>query len=471
MNRRTFLKSAALSLAASSSLLSADRKKKPNIILLMADDQGWGDTGYNGHPYLKTPNLDYMAAHGVRFNRFYAGAPVCSPTRGSCLTGRHPFRYGIYTANAGHMKPEEVTLAEVLKESGYTTGHFGKWHLGTLTKTVVDANRGGPRGAEHYSPPWQNGFDVCFSTESKVPTWDPMVTPGHDSGDIGKRTPGEHFGTYYWTGPGKQETENLDGDDSRIIMERAIPFVERAAEKEQPFFAVIWFHAPHLPVLAGEKYRALYKDFSIDEQHFYGCITALDEQVGRLLSELKALGIAENTMIWYASDNGPEGKKREGKTQGRTGGLRGRKRDLFEGGIRVPGILYWPGKVHPKVVDVPCSTLDYYPTVLAALGITVKGQVRPIDGMNIWPIINGKRKLRGHPIGFESAKQLALIDDRFKIVSVDNGESYMMFDILADPGETNDILSQNPELAAYYINMLNEWRESCRKSDSGGDYS
>ena len=142
--------------------------EKPNIILLMADDLGWGDVGFNGNKTIKTPHLDAMAKNGLKFNRFYAAAPVCSPSRGSCITGRHPYRYGIPFANSGHMKPEELTLAELLKVQGYSTGHFGKWHLGTLTKTVKDANRGGPRSMKHFSPPQANGFDVCFSTESKV---------------------------------------------------------------------------------------------------------------------------------------------------------------------------------------------------------------------------------------------------------------------------------------------------------------
>ena len=185
---------------------------RPNVILCMSDDQGWGDTGYNGHPFLKTPNLDKMAAQGIRFNRWYAGAPVCSPTRGSAVTGRHPYRYGIPGANSGHMLPEEVTLAEALKTQGYTTGHFGKWHLGTLTTTIKDSNRGKPGDAAHYSPPWDNGFDVCFSTEAKVPTWDPMKKPGSD----------ESYGTHYFNSDGSVATENLEGDDSRVIMDRAL---------------------------------------------------------------------------------------------------------------------------------------------------------------------------------------------------------------------------------------------------------
>lgn len=172
----------------------------PNIILIMADDLGWGDVGFNGNHYIRTPTLDDIAKNRAQFNRFYSASAVCSPTRGSALTGRHPERYGITHANVGHIKNEEITLAEALKGQGYSTGHFGKRHLGTLTVKERDANRGGLGGAKDYSPPWENGFDVCFSTESKVPTWDPMVTPDKSSRDIGNRIPGEHFGTYYWTG-------------------------------------------------------------------------------------------------------------------------------------------------------------------------------------------------------------------------------------------------------------------------------
>jgi arylsulfatase A-like enzyme len=471
LNRRSFLRISATAMAGLLADCSIQKKKHPNIILIMADDQGWGDTGYNGHPHLKTPNLDSMAKNGVQFNRFYAAAPVCSPTRGSCLTGRHPYRYGIYFANTGHLKKQELTLAELLKENGYTTGHFGKWHLGTLTKTVVKANRGGPRGVAFYSPPWENGFDDCFSTESKVPTWDPMVTPAHDSGNIGKRTPGEHFETYYWTGPGKMESENLKGDDSRIIMDRAIPFINKSAKSQSPFFSVIWFHAPHLPVLTGPKHRSIYQNLSVDEQHYYWCITALDEQVGRLLSTLKELDVLDNTMIFYCSDNGPEGKVQSGRTQGTTKGLRGRKRSLYEGGIRVPGILSWPKQIKsPKKVDVPCCTFDYYPTIAASLGLDLTGKVGPLDGTNLWPVINGEQTKRSKPIAFQSHKQLALIDNRFKIISQDSGDSFQLFDILSDPTEKNDIISTEPDIAKSMIKQLKEFQASCRNSNSGADY-
>ncbi|MCD6303588.1 MAG: sulfatase-like hydrolase/transferase, partial [Planctomycetes bacterium] len=431
---------------------AAPAGQRPNVILCMADDLGWGDTGYNGHPYLKTPTLDEMARTAMRFNRFYSGAPVCSPTRGSCITGRHPYRYGVFFANIGHMRKQEVTIAEVLKEVGYVTGHFGKWHLGTLTKTVIDSNRGGPRGVAHYSPPWENGFDVCFSTEAKVPTYNPMKTPGTD----------EPYGTHYWSGPEQMVTKNLDGDDSRIIMDRVEPFIRRAVADGKPFLAVVWFHAPHLPVLAGPQYRKLYADRPTGAQNYLGCITAMDAQIGRMRKLLRELGVAENTMLWFCSDNGPEGR-RHTPDNGSTGGLRGRKRSLFEGGIRVPGLLEWPAKVRKhRVIDMPCGTEDYFPTVLAALGIEDKATVRPIDGVNLMPLIEGRMTQRPRPLGRQSRGQIALIDNRYKIIQLPSDPKsskrggtggkpsgsktgWMLFDLVKDPHETKDIASEKPE--------------------------
>ena len=247
---------------------SSAREQLPNIILLMADDMGWGDAGYNGHPALETPHLDSMAAGGLVFHRFYSAAPVCSPTRGSALTGRHPFRYGIYYANTGKLLQSELTLAEVLKLKGYTTGHFGKWHLGTLSKKIRDSNRGGkPGDTIHYSPPWRHGFDVCFSTEAKVPTWDPMIVPEKEAGGVGTGfSQGDFFGTYYWTGEEQMEKDNLEGDDSRVIMDRVIPFIRDAARHDKPFLAVVWFHTPHSPVVAGKDYLYMYPEKDQDQQ-------------------------------------------------------------------------------------------------------------------------------------------------------------------------------------------------------------
>ncbi|HBL44504.1 MAG TPA: N-acetylgalactosamine 6-sulfate sulfatase [Planctomycetaceae bacterium] len=456
------------------SALTARAAENPNVILIMCDDLGWGDTGFNGNTIIQTPHLDAMAQNGMNLKRFYAAAPVCSPTRGSCITGRNPFRYGVVTANAGHMKPEEQTLAESLKAAGYRTGHFGKWHLGTLTKTVRDSNRGGPENTSHFSPPWQNGFEVCFSTEAKVPTWDPMLKPTGKVSSQGWAALNENdqsaaYGTHYWNQEGEIVKENLRGDDSRIIMDRAVPFISDSVKQSKPFFCVIWFHTPHLPVVAGPRYRAMYDKYDLHHANYYGCITAMDEQVGRLRSKLKQLNVTENTLIWFCSDNGPEGNAR---APGSAGPFRGRKRDLLEGGIRVPALVEWPGKVQPgSVTDFPMVTSDYLPTVLAATGHPLPAD-RPLDGMNLLPVIEGKLKERSQPIGFQFKKQAVWMTQQFKLLKTQrkNKSQYQLFDIIADPGETTDVAADHPELVKTFQTELERWINSCANSNAGKDY-
>ena len=475
-SRRDFLKMSGLFTAAvavggcsNSALFARESKNRPNIILCMCDDLGWGDVGYHGtNSPVKTPHLDAMAANGLQFSRFYSGAPVCSPTRGSAITGRHPYRYGIFFANVGHMKSGEVSLAEALKNQGYTTGHFGKWHLGTLTKTIKDGHRGGrPENDEHYSPPWKNGFDECFSTEQAVPTWNPMENQPHR--------------TRFWTGPNQfvpVDDESLKGDDSRVIMDRAIPFIQDAVVKEKPFFTVIWFHTPHSPVVAGAKYKAMYSQYDDNKQHYYGCITAMDEQLGRLREALKAAGVADNTMLWFCSDNGPAGagggtkQSPGGRQQGSPGPFRGRKGSLYEGGVRVPGLLEWPSKIKEARVirNFPCNTSDYFPTVMDALSFKIKGQPEPIDGVSLIPLIEGKMSRRPIPIGFQSQKQRSLTDNRYKLYSSNNGKFYELYDLIDDPYEKNDIAAANSAIVASMKKTLEEWIKSCQRSNTGNDY-
>ena len=448
--------------------------EKPNIVLIMCDDLGWGDVGFNGNKIIRTPHLDAMAKAGMKFNRFYAAAPVCSPTRGSCITGRHPYRYGIPFANSGHMKPQELTLAELLKKQGYTTGHFGKWHLGTLTKTVKDANRGGPGGLKHFSPPQANGFDVCFSTESKVPTWDPLFRPNGNNSKtwwdpVPEARDANAYGTAYWNEHGESVTENTRGANSRVIMDRAIPFIEKAAKAKQPFFSIIWFHTPHLPVVAGPEFMTMYKDQPKYAQHYYGCITAMDEQVGRLRSELRKLGSADNTLLFFCSDNGPEGQT--GKAPGSAGLLSGRKRSLLEGGIRVPGLVEWPAHIKPgRTTNIPCVTSDYLPTLLQLLNIKPITD-RPIDGISLVPLFDGKMTQRGRPIGFESKNQTAWIGDRYKLYLTGKAKGgHQLFDLIADPAEKQDLAKRKPDLAKRLAKELADWQKSCRASAAGNDY-
>ncbi len=458
---------------------------RPGVVLLMCDDLGWGDVGFNGSRIVRTPHLDAMARASLRFTRFYAAAPVCSPTRGSALTGRHPYRYGITFANRGHLLDDEVTLAEALRARGYATGHFGKWHLGTLTTRVRDSNRGAPGKTEHYAIPSDHGFDVYFSTEAKVPTYDPMLAPAvlreGESRSYGWVPVGERpdddrgsrpYGTRYWTGEERAAEDGLEGDDSSVIVDRAVTFIEEAVRAGRPFFAVIWFHTPHLPVVAGKRHRDLYAERPLAEQLYYGSISAMDEQVGRLRKRLRDIGAAENTMVWFASDNGPERG-----TPGSAGPFRGRKRSLYEGGVRVPALLEWPARIRsPRVTDAPCVTSDYLPTVLDVLGPPPEGapdtRRRPIDGVSLVPLIDGRDWTRPRPIGFWSGDTLVWSDTRHKLMLRTRREEVeiALHDLLADRSETRNIATEQAEIVARMRGELLEWQRECRASARGEDY-
>jgi arylsulfatase A-like enzyme len=268
------------------------------------------------------------------------------------------------------------------------------------------------------------------------------------------------------------------------MMDRIVPFIQRAVRSKQPFFAAVWFHAPHQPVVAGSQYRAMYAKYDEGAQHYFGCITALDEQVGRLRNELRALKVAENTMLWFTSDNGPEGKSSEqGTNRGVTGGLRGRKRSLFSGGVNVPGLLEWPGRAQPgRVVELPCSTLDYFPTVQQLVDYHMPGKPRPMDGVSLIPLIEGKMTSRPTPICFRyvqsksqmfDAPMLAMVEGRYKFLTnlAEDGKEDLLFDLVADRGENDNIIAKRTDLAHSLKTRLRDWIEGCRKSHYGADYN
>lgn len=319
----------------------------PNFILCMADDQGWGDVGYYHQSPAITPNLDAMAKVGLRFDRFYAACPVCSPTRGSVLTGRHPNRFACF--EWGHsLRPEEITVAEALRTAGYATGHFGKWHLGSVS-------------ADSDVSPGSSGFDEWFSSPNFFDL-NPLMSR-------------------------RGKVVATRGEGSKVTMDAALAFIGGCAERKQPFLAVIWFGSPHSPHHALERDRRLYPDLSKSLQHYYGEITALDREMGRLRDALRKWGIADNTLLWYTSDNGPQGPNNRNRP-GSTGGLRDRKGTLYEGGIRVPAIIEWPARLpQPRVSDFPCGTIDICPTLLELAGVSRKQQVRPLDGISLVSIL------------------------------------------------------------------------------------
>jgi arylsulfatase A-like enzyme len=447
-----------LAAAACCEPVLAQQPLRPNIILLMADDLGWGDPSCHDG-WIATPALDAMARDGLRFQRFYSASAVCSPTRGSCLTGRHPWRLGIPGANTGRLQADETVLPEVLDELGYATGHFGKWHLGTLTTLRKDSNRGMAGHAAAYSPPWQHGFDYCFATEAKVPTWHPMRRPENGLRPPQSFADAEFYGTRYWEPPPERRDwpaaaegravpadDRLHGDDSKIIMDRVIPFIRRAVQREEPFFAVVWFHTPHRPLPDPQELSPVN---SADA--YRGAVVAMDQQIARLRQELSRLAVADQTMCWFCSDNGPE------RGVGRSGPFRGRKRSLYEGGVRVPGILVWPDRVRPgRTTAFPAVTSDYYPTIVDYLGVQRPDQ-KPLDGISLRAVMEGRSEERRQPIGFRLGKQRSWVSQRYKLISQDAGATWELYDLIADPSETTDLAAGEPARVKQLTAELNAW--------------
>jgi arylsulfatase A-like enzyme len=456
--------------------VSADANQKPNIILVMADDQGWGEMGYAGHPVLQTPNFDAAAASGLRFDRFYAAAPVCSPTRGSVLTGRHPNRYGVF--KWGHpIRPQETTVAQALKTAGYTSAHFGKWHLGSVRE-------GSP------VHPGAMGFDHWVSAPNFYDN-DPIFSHG------GKAV--QH-----------------QGESSVVTVDVALEWIGARAQEDRPFLAVIWFGSPHLPHRAAEEDRVLYDDQPAKLQHFYGEITGMDRAFGKLRDALSTLGIRENTILWYCSDNGAL------PGVGSSGGHRGHKGQVYDGGLLVPAFLEWPAEIaSPFVTRVRCNTSDKYPTLLEIAGVTVPDQPL-LDGISLVPLIQGQMQSRPQPMGFwdyrigglgvpshklmtellqaqqagddlepqePSLRAAELPDpphppDRFpghaawidgdwklhRVTANDGAVSRELYDLAADPAEQNDLAEDEDSRRRRMDAALEAWLQSVVRSLNGHDY-
>ncbi len=454
----------ASALLLSVASVSAKTAEKPNVILIMADDMGWGDVGFNGNDVIATPCMDKLASEGVVLDRFYSACAVSSPTRCSVLTGRNPCRSGVFCANQGIMREQEISLAELLKSQDYTTGHFGKWHLGTLTDQTKDANRGRNGRSDLLNPPSLHGYDDSFVTESKVPTYDPSIAPvGMTKGYWDYLKPGderERYGTSYWKHDGTKETKNLSGDDSRVIMDRVIPFIDGAKGGDTPFFSVIWFHTPHMPCVAGPKQQEMYKEYPLDKRNYYGAISAMDEQIGRLVDHLKRVGEFENTIIYFCSDNGPAGGE---DGPGKTGGLSGRKASLLEGGVRVPTFVYWRGHTQGRVSQVPISSVDYFPTFLDIANID--NYDGTLDGSSIMPYLD-KDSSRDYerPIIWQLSSRYshgtctAIRRGDYKLIQFLATGAVELYNLRCDPMESTNIADSEPKVARALLRDVETWR-------------
>ena len=355
---------------------------KPNFIVFLTDDQGYGDLSCMGATDFKTPHLDRMADSGVRFTNWYSNSPVCSPSRAALLTGRYPGNAGVRSILAGHRTatglPTEVpTLADALKELGYYTAMSGKWHLGLAE---------GSRPHDHGFHDWFGFMAGCIDYYSHIFYWQ-MNRDGraqfHDLWENGVEfhRDGEYF--------------------TELITEYAVKYIRRSIQLGKPFFLYIPYNAPHYPMHAPEKYVNRFPDLSWDRQIMAAMISAIDDSVGEILSELERQGLLENTFTYFQSDNGPSREARnwmDGNRDpyygGSAGKLKGHKGSLYEGGIRVPFIARWPGHVPAKKVSHHISAFqDVFPTLLELAGIENKHRT---DGISMAPTLLGRQGQRKH---------------------------------------------------------------------------
>ncbi|MFC1652213.1 sulfatase-like hydrolase/transferase [Planctomycetota bacterium] len=404
--------------------------QKPNIVLVMADDQGWGQVGYNGHPLLKTPNLDTMAESGIRFDRFYAAGPVCSPTRASVLTGRTHNRTGVPT-HGKRLCLQEKILPQALKKAGYTTALFGKWHLNGVRGNGI------PILGDDENHPGRYGFDEWLGVTNYF-DMDPLMSRNG-------------------------EFEAFKGDSSEVVVAEALKFMKK--QKGSPFFAVIWYGSPHSPFHAQAEDRKGFPAGKYGDQ--LGEIVAIDRSMGTLRQGLRKLGIEKETLVWYTSDNG-------GLTEDpdACGHLRGHKGSVFEGGIRVPGIIEWPGRIKPNITDFPTSTMDIMPTIVDLLDLPEDSMLSVRDGESVLALFDAGIAKRTHPIPFTFLKQAALIDGNYKLVSMNKAKenTWQLFDLSSDPGETKDVSGMSPERFEQMKAEAKALLNSIEASAAGKDY-
>ena len=397
-------------IAAPASLAVAQAGERPNVVVILTDDQGWGDLGIHGNSALSTPNIDRMARDGAQFDRFYV-CPVCSPTRAEFLTGRNHARCGVYDTSAGgeRVNADETMISDVFKAAGYRTAAFGKWHSGMQFPYHPNAR----------------GFDEFY---------------GFCSG---------HWGDYF-SPMLEHNGEMVKGDGFLIddFTEQAMEYIER--HQDDPFFVYLPYNTPHSPMQAPDRWWSKFANMELPPDHpqvqpkflqharaAFAMCENIDWNVGRLLAKLDELHLAENTIVLYFSDNGPNGNRYNG-------GMRGRKGSTDEGGVRSPLFIRWPSTIEAgtKIPQI-CSVMDLLPTLAEIAGVKLTG-TKPLDGVSFAPLLHGEsdgwseRTLVHHWRGKVSIRtQQHRLDDRGRL-----------YDIPSDPGQTRAVNDEEPEIAA-----------------------
>ena len=421
---------------------SADSDTRPNIVVVLADDLGYGDLGCYGHAKIRTPNIDRFAREGVMFTDCYAAAPNCSPSRTGLMTGRTPFRVGVYNwipmFSPMHVRQSEITIATLLRDAGYATCHAGKWHLNG------QFNRPGqPQPSDH-------GFDHWFSTQNNA-------LPNHRNPDNFVRN-GKAVG-------------RLEGYSAQLVADEVSDWLRHGRDQEQPFFVFACFHEPHEPIASAEKFTRPYPSDDPSLSAHHGNISQLDAGFGAILETLEETGVREDTFVFFTSDNGPAITAMH--PHGSSGPLRDKKGSIHDGGIRVPGVVQWPGHHEAGAVSgVPISGVDVLPTLCELAGIDVPSD-RELDGASFLPALSGEPIDRRKPLYWQfnrarSDAKVAIRDREWKLVAelttpnpkpsggipADEMKNiklaeltdFQLFHLAFDIGETSDVSAEHPEV-------------------------
>jgi len=449
-NRRNFVKTMgliAVSLSTSRYMCANNRNnEKPNVIIILTDDQGFADVGVHDNDRIKTPNIDKFASESIEFSRFYC-SPVCAPTRASLMTGRYYYRTGvIHTSRGGaKMHGDEVTIAERLQNVGYKTGLFGKWHLGD----------------NYPMRPQDQGFDeVLF----------------HKSGGIGQAPdkPNSYFDPFLWHNDRKVKTKGYCTD---IFTNAATQFIED--NRHRPFFVYLPMNAPHTPLEVAPEYSNSYKALGLDDTtaKVYGMITNIDENIGKLLKKLDELDLREETIVIFFGDNGPQQMRYNA-------GLRGRKSWTYEGGIRVPFFFQWPARLKGnRIINRIAAHIDIHPTLLDACGVSIP-DYSPLDGVSLLPLLDGNdEKWNERKLFFQCHRGLnpkryqncAVVTQQYKMVgypgtfnneNLDTSKNHIfeLYDIEIDPGEKNNLAEKHPEILISLRKAYDKWFDDVKST-------
>ena len=406
-----------LTLLSSFALLQACYSAQPNFVLFLADDLGYGDLGCFGHPIIKSPNLDAFAKQGVRLTQCYSGSAVCSPSRSALLTGRTPHRNGVFTwiaeGSEVHLRTSENTLPELLKANGYATCHVGKWHLNGLFNNPAQ-----PQPNDH-------GYDWWMATQNNA-------APTHENPNNFARN--------------GQPVGQMQGYSAPLVVGEAISWLKEKRDSSKPFFLAVWTHEPHYPIKSDPKFKALYPDLIDDVQReHHANVTQMDHAFGLLMKTLDEQKLTDNTFVHFTSDNGPEGDGIKGAGRGSSGGLRGRKRDVHEGGIRVPGITRWPGKIQPSsTCDVPVIGSDMFPTMLSIAGVKAPAD-RLLDGVDVLAALTGNAAQVQRPqplfwrLHMAPNMKIAMRVDDWKILANAELTEFELYNLKDDVKEQTDL--------------------------------